>query len=177
MGCRLARTGSRFFPLCFALQLLLAGCGTGVLGEGDERLDDINAVPAWFEQHRDELEVVMRLLLPHESVHRVRHSRPSYADQDGRFSPADEAAYAGAFAIKRRLGISEVIVRRRDGKSVAFHFVLWRIGIAVSGRSTSLRYNEERDEKKTILANWGSPPNQALYLGEPGWFAIRSSSD
>ena len=119
----------------------------------------------------------MRLLLPHESVHRVRHSKPSYAEQNGRFSPADEAAYAGAFAIKQRLGISEVIVWRRDGKSPTFSFVLWRIGIAVSGRSTSLRYNEERDEKKTILANWGSPPNQALYLGEPGWFAIRSSSD
>ncbi|MYH16617.1 MAG: hypothetical protein F4149_15755 [Gammaproteobacteria bacterium] len=177
MGGSPTRGGAGFLPLCFAVQLLLAGCGTGVLGDGIEQLDDLDEVPSWFEQHREELEVVMRLLLPHANVHRVRHSKPSYADQNGRFSPADEAAYAGAFAIKQRLGISEVIVWRRGGKSPAFDFVLWRIGIAVSGRSTSLRYNEERDEKKTILANWGSPPNQALYLGEPGWFAIRSSSD
>ena len=177
MGCSPVRSGSMFLQLCFALQLLLAGCGTGVLGEGVEQLDDLGKVPAWFERHREELEVVMRLLLPHESVHRVRHSKPSYADQNGRFSPADEAAYAGAFAIKQRLGISEVIVWRRGSKNPAFSFVLWRIVIAVSGRSTSLRYNEERDEKKTILVSWGSPPNQALYLGEPGWFAIRSSSD
>lgn len=177
MGGSPTRGGAGFLPLCFAVQLLLAGCGTGVLGDGIEQLDDLDEVPSWFEQHREELEVVMRLLLPHANVHRVRHSKPSYADQNGRFSPADEAAYAGAFAIKQRLGISEVIVWRRGGKSPAFDFVLWRIGIAVSGRATFLRYSEEGDDKEAGLAWWDSPPNQVLDLGEPGWFAIRSSSD
>lgn len=168
---------SGLLPICLALQLLLAGCGTGLFGEGDERLDDINAVPAWFERHRGELEVVMRLLLPHQSIHRVWGAEPSSSQQYGKLSLEDEAAYAGTFSIMERLSIAEVIVWRRDGKGPAFDFVLWRIGIAVSGRFTFLRYSEDRDERKARLAYWDSTPNQVLHLGDPGWFAIRSSSD
>ena len=160
--------------ICLALNLLLAGCGTGVLGDGDERLDDLDAVPPWFERHRGELEVIMRLLLPHASIHRVELARPWYLVQHGRFSPADEAAYAGAFAIKRRLGISEVIVRRPEGRSPSFTFVLWRIGLAISGRSTSIHYDED---KASVLQYYGSPPDRALDLGAPNWAAVRSSSD
>ena len=168
----LARGAARL-AACLGL-LLSAGCGTGLFGEGDERFDDLDAVPAWFKEHRSELEVIMHLLMPHDSVHRVRGSKPTHFNQHGQFSPADEAAYAGAFAIKERLGISEVIVWRSDGKSPSFTFVLWRIGIAVSGRATSIRYNEE---KESLIHHYDTPPDDALDLGAPNWFATRTSSD
>lgn len=158
--------------LAACLGLLLAGCG--VLWDGDERFDDLDAVPAWFEEHRSELEVIMRLLMPHNSVHRVRRSKPTHFNQYDQFSPADEAAYAGAFAIKERLGISEVIVWRSDSKSPSFTFVLWRIGIVGSGRATSIQYDEE---KESIFHRYDTPPDKALDLGVPNWFASRSSSD
>ena len=165
--------GAARLAACLGL-LLSAGCGTGLFGEGDERFDDLDAVPPWFEEHRGELEVIMRLLLPHESVHRVHHSKPDYSEQLGQFSAADEAAYAGAFAIKERLGISEVIVWRREGGTPAFRFVLWRIGIVGSGRATTVQYDEE---KESIFHRYETPPNKALDLGVPNWFAGRSSSD
>ncbi len=116
----------------------------------------------------------MRLLLPHESVHRVHHSKPDYSEQLGQFSAANEAAYAGAFAIKERLGVPEVIVWRSDGKSPSFTFVLWRIGMVGSGRATSIEYDEE---KESIFHRYDTPPDKALDLGTPNWFAGRSSSD
>ena len=158
------------------LLLALAGCSYMPFGpEGDERFDDLGAVPAWFEQHRGELEVIMRLLLPHESVRRVEDPEPDFfAQQNGHFSPADEAAYAGAFAIKQRLGIPSVIVWRREGRNPSFSFVLWRIGMVGSGRSTSIVYHEE---KESIFHRYDTPPDKALDLGVPNWFASRSSSD
>ena len=166
--------GALLLAACLGL-LLLAWCQIGfVFGEGDERFDDLDAVPAWFEEHRGELEVIMRLLEPHDSVHRVWRSKPDYTEQQGQFSPTDEAAYAGAFAIKERLGIPLVIVWRREGGTPAFKFILWRIGIAVSGRATSIQYAEE---KESIFNYYDTPPNKALDLGAPNWFASRSSSD
>lgn len=165
--------GAARLAACLAL-LLSAGCGTGLFGEGDERFDDLDAVPAWFEEHRGELEVIMRLLLPHESVRRVRRSKQDYSVQYGQFSPMDEAAYAGAFAIKERLGISEVIVWRRDNGTPVFKFVLWRIGMVGSGRATSILYYEGNE---SVFHRYDTPPDKALDLGVPNWFASRSSSD
>ena len=116
----------------------------------------------------------MRLLEPHDSMHRVRRSKPNYSVQQGQFSAADEAAYTGAFAIKERLGISEVIVWRGEGGTPAFRFVLWRIGMVGSGRATTVQYDEE---KESIFHRYDTPPNKALDLGVPNWFAGRSSSD
>lgn len=174
----LARDAARSVAACVGV-LLLAGCGIGVLigvffGEGDERFDDLDTVPAWFEEHRGELEVIMRLLLPHESVLRVHLSKPNDLHQQGQFSPADEAAYAGAFAIKQRLGIPEVIVWRRDDGNPVFTFVLWRIGMVGSGRLTAIHYHEG---KESVFHRYDTPPDKALDLGVPNWFASRSSSD
>lgn len=175
MANRPVRSGSSgLLPICLALQLLLMGRGTGLFGEGDERLDDISAVPAWFERHRGKLEVVMRLLLPHESIHRVWRAEPSSSQQYGKLSPEDGAAYAGAFAIKERLGIPNVIVWRLDDKNPSFTFVLWRIGMVGSGRSTTIHYDEE---KETFFHRYNNAPDKAMDLGLPYWFAVRSSSD
>ena len=155
--------------------LALAGCPYLPFGpEGDRRFDDLEAVPAWFEQHRSELQVIMHLLLPYENVSRVRDSEPMHMIQQGEFSMEDEAAYAGAFAIKERLGISEVVIWRPDGGKPTFRFILWRIGMVGSGRFTSVEYNEN---KKKYFHRYNTPPDRALDLGGPDWFAFRSSSD
>lgn len=63
---------------------LLAGCSYLPFGpEGNEALRDLDAVPAWFEEHRRELEVVMRLLLPQGAIHRVNSQEPIHSSQYG----------------------------------------------------------------------------------------------
>ena len=116
----------------------------------------------------------MHLLLPYENVSRVRDSEPMYMVQRGEFSMTDEAAYAGAFAIKERLGISEVVVWRLDGGKPTFRFIVWRIGMVGSGRFTSVEYNENKEKH---FHRYNTPPDRALDLGDPNWFAFRSSSD
>ena len=155
--------------------LALAGCPYLPFGpEGDGRFDDLEAVPPWFERHRSELEVIMRLLLPHESIRRVWSAEPSDSRQYGKLSLEDGAAYAGAIAIKERLGIVAVIVWRPDGRNPAFSFILWRIGMVGSGRDTSVEYDENMEN---YFHRYYTPPNKALDLGVPNWFAFRSSSD
>lgn len=170
---------ARLLPTCLALQLL-TGCGW-VLGEGDDRFDDVGAASAWFEQHRGELEVIMRLLLPHERIGRVRHGSPPHGSEHGELSRADAAAYAAAFAIKERLGIPEVLVSRPDDGDPAFSFILWRADLVSfvlwkaswtgSGSSTAIEYNKK---KLASLTYWERSPYQFLDLGEPGWFAYTS---
>ena len=110
-GGRCAQPAARAAEL--GLLWLLAGRSYLPFGrEGNEALRDLNAVPAWLEEHRGELEVVMRLLLPHEAIHRVNSHGPMYNSRYGELSPADEAAYTGAWAMLDRLNVPVVIVHR-----------------------------------------------------------------
>lgn len=169
-----ARDAARLVAACLGLSLL-AGCGTGVLigvlfGEGDERFDDLNTVPAWFEEHRGELEVIMRLLRPHEAIRMVDQQEPRLDNQYREFSPADYAAYTGAWAIMHKLGIVGITVMQHNNENPTVSFCLWRIGLTIGGSATFIRYDES---KEAALKFYNHPPDRALDLGAPNWLATK----
>ena len=170
---------ARSLSICLALQVL-AGCGW-VFGEGDDRFAEVGAASAWFEQHRGELKVIVRLLEPHPGITRVRQANPPEGNGHPKLSRADAAAYVAAFAIKQELGIPEVLVSRPDDGDPGFSFVLWRADVLSlvlwktgwkgQGNATAIEYNGRR---LASLTDWERSPLQFLDLGEPGWFAYTS---
>ena len=115
----------------------------------------------------------MHLLQPHEVIHRVDQPEPRHGIQYGEFAPADEAAYAAAYSIIKRLDVLSVAIWRLANETQVFVFTLWRIGMVGSGRFTAIVYH---DEKESALEYYALP-DQVLDLNAPNWFALRSSSD
>ena len=142
---------------------------------GNRRLQEVEKVAPWFEQHKEELFEVRDLLLPRHAIHRVSvRQRPNidHLDQYGQFSEADEAAYATAVAIMRKLQIGGVVVWRLKNDIYTVDFTLWHAGLAISGYAIVLMFSPEWSP-----LDWRTPPSDLKILEEKGWYAFKSSSD
>ena len=132
------------------------------LTDGHWELRNVEAVPGWFEENREAVLELRDLLLPHGAIRAVSPRKPP--DRHSRYAPfsaADEAAYAEAAEMIRRLRISSVAVLRLNGTFKSMHFRLWR----QAGIGNNLIF---RPGGPPVQFN--VPPGTVRALPDPGWY-------
>ena len=170
---RVFTDGNRLVGEVWQHKLMFRWRGTRVDAEkahGQWRLRRIEAVPAWFEDHKALLFEVRDLLLSHVDISVVRPDKP--IGRSTGLSAAGEAAHAEVSATLKRLGIPEVRVSRTNGSSHSIQFVLWRHGVGASEHAIVLHYRVSKDV--SLKQRNSVHPQAYTVLPVPGWFAYRT---
>lgn len=131
------------------------------LDQGDWKLREVNAVPDWFEEHKEGLFQIRNILLRHDAIRSVQPYESHYRAHFRKFTDADHAAHESVDKLIRKLRIVRVVVYRNDDSQVIVdYFLRSEMGLAVL---VSNYTNGTPDD-------WNVPPDSLTYLGEPNWY-------